>query len=318
MTTIILGGGIAGLSLAHFLNDDSIILEKEQETGGLCRSFNLSGVYYDVGPHILFSKNQQILNFHTSLIKTNKLRRMNKVFLKGKFIKYPLENDLASLSEPDKEYCLKEFLDNPYENYDPKNMLQFFLKTFGEGITRLYLQPYNEKIWKYDPAFMDLQMVERIPKPPKEDIIKSAKGVETEGYTHQLYFHYPSEGGVKSLIKAYEKLAASKSQIVTGLKITSITKDGGYWVVESDKGAFKAPRLVNCMPLEELFKVLRLDQDLEFASVKATVEKLKYNSIHIAVCIFKKDNLGDNFAINVPDQDIIFHRVCKLNFLLKN
>ena len=50
-------------------------------------------------------------------------------------------------------------------------MLQFFLKTFGEGITKTYLQPYNEKIWKYDPSFMDVQMVERIPKPPKEDVM---------------------------------------------------------------------------------------------------------------------------------------------------
>ena len=63
------------------------------------------------------------------------------------------------------------------------------MKTFGEGITRLFLQPYNEKIWKYDSSCLDTQMVERIPKPPKEDVIKSAKGIPTEGYTHQLYFH---------------------------------------------------------------------------------------------------------------------------------
>ena len=64
----------------------------------------------------------------------------------------------------EKEYCLQEFLNNPYENYIAENMQQFFLKTFGEGIIKTYLQPYNEKIWKYDPTFMDVQMVERIPK----------------------------------------------------------------------------------------------------------------------------------------------------------
>ena len=46
-------------------------------------------------------------------------------------------------------------------------MIQFFYKIFGEGITRTYLEPYNRKIWKFDPSFMDTQMVERIPKPPK-------------------------------------------------------------------------------------------------------------------------------------------------------
>ena len=64
----ILGGGIAGLSLAYFLKHKSVILEKEGEIGGLGRSFSLNGISYDVGPHIIFSKNKEILDLHTSLI----------------------------------------------------------------------------------------------------------------------------------------------------------------------------------------------------------------------------------------------------------
>ena len=149
MKTIILGGGIAGLSFAHFYNKNSIILEKEKEIGGLGRSFDFNGIKYDIGPHIIFSKNKEILDLHTRLVKTNRIRRSNSIYYKNRFIKYPFENDLGSLPDEDKEYCLKEFLNNPYEDYNPDNMLQFFLKTFGEGITRLFLQPYNEKIWKY-------------------------------------------------------------------------------------------------------------------------------------------------------------------------
>lgn len=70
------------------------------------------------------------------------------------------------------------------------------MKTFGEGITNIYLRPYNEKIWNFDPAFMDTQMVERIPKPPKEDIIRSASGETIDGYVHQLYFSYPISSGI--------------------------------------------------------------------------------------------------------------------------
>ncbi|MBI4173969.1 MAG: NAD(P)-binding protein, partial [Candidatus Aenigmarchaeota archaeon] len=157
MATLILGGGIAGLSLASFLQGRSVILEKEKQLGGLSRSFKLNGISYDIGPHIMFSKNQEILKLHTSMIATNQLKRSNKVFYKGRLVKYPFENELAALPPADRDYCLQEFLNNPYENYQATNMLQFFLKTFGEGITRLYLQPYNEKIWKFDPACMDLQ-----------------------------------------------------------------------------------------------------------------------------------------------------------------
>src|SRR3989338_3512804 len=244
----ILGGGIAGLSFAYFLNSKSTILEKESQVGGLGRSFNLNGISYDIGPHIIFSKNKDILNLHTSLIKTNKIRRSNKIYHKGRLIKYPFENDLASLSQQEIDYCLNEFLNNPHENTGPKNMLQFFLKNFGEGITEIYLKPYNNKIWKFDLELMDTQMVERIPKPPKEDVIKSAKGIPTEGYTHQLYFHYPKRNGYQSLVDAYVKLVKGKAEFVNPVNIRKIRKKGQVWNIETDKGSFQCKTLINTMP----------------------------------------------------------------------
>ena len=89
-------------------------------------------------------------------------------------------------------------------------MLEFFYNTFGEGITRLFLEPYNRKIWKYEPSFMDMQMVERIPKPPPEDIIESAKGKSTEGYLHQLYFHYPEKGGFQTIVDSLTEKISHK------------------------------------------------------------------------------------------------------------
>src|SRR5665647_2265302 len=178
---VALGGGIAGLSLASFLDRETVVLEREKVVGGLSRSYALNGISYDIGPHIIFSKNKEVLDLHTSIIETNQIRRSNQIFYKNRYIKYPFENDLAALDPDERDYCLAEFLSNPYQGYKPANMLQVFLSIFGEGITRTYLQPYNEKIWKFDPAYMDTQMVDRIPKPPREDVIKSAHGEATEG-----------------------------------------------------------------------------------------------------------------------------------------
>ena len=203
----VLGGGLSGLTLACLLQEKpgvgSIdILEKEDTPGGLCRSFPFGNLHYDVGPHIMFSKDSEVLGLMVDLLGDNlhKLRRSNRVWHDGRLVKYPFENELSALSETDKTYCLNAFLNNPYADYPPQNMLQFFLATFGEGITNLFLRPYNEKIWKFDPSMMDTQMVERIPKPPPEDIIRSAQGVATEGYVHQLYFHYPKTGGIQSMV----------------------------------------------------------------------------------------------------------------------
>lgn len=308
--TVILGGGIAGLSLAHFLNEPTIVLERDREVGGLCKSYKMNGIAYDVGPHIIFSKHQEVLDLHTKIIPTNRIRRSNQIFFKGRYVKYPFENDLSKLDADDRDYCVKEFVRNPYEAYKPGNMLQFFLSTFGEGITRLYLQPYNEKIWKYDPAYMDTQMVERIPKPPKEDVIKSAAGTETEGYLHQLYFHYPQAGGFQTLVDEYARLVQEKSRIDTDVQIERISKSGEHWEVFTNKGTYKTRRLINCIPLHELFKLIEAPQD-----IRETLDKLIYNSIHIVMVQCKKDKIGDHFALYLPEKETIFHRLSKLNFL---
>jgi protoporphyrinogen oxidase len=75
--------------------------------------------------------------------------------------------------------------------------------TFGRGIAECYLLPYNRKIWNYPPGKMSAHWVEgRVPRPPVEDIIRSAVGIETEGYTHQAVFSYPVEGGIEALVRA--------------------------------------------------------------------------------------------------------------------
>ena len=69
------------------------------------------------------------------------------IIYNGKLVQYPFENDLSKIGMEKAKYCLDNFLDNPYKNPPANNMLEFFLKTFGRGITELYLHPYNEKIW---------------------------------------------------------------------------------------------------------------------------------------------------------------------------
>lgn len=313
----ILGGGIAGLSLAYFLKDTEVaIIERESKVGGLCRSYQKRGLSYDVGPHIMFSKNSEVLRFMTTITKTHKLTRSNQIFLGGKFIKYPFENFLAMLDDKIKiDYCLNTFLNNPYKDMPATNMLSFFLKNFGEGITKLYLEPYNEKIWKFSPAMLDTQMVERIPRPPDEHITESAKGKFSEGYTHQLNFFYPVKGGYQSMIDGVlEKITNKGVQVLTDEKITSVTFQNNRWVVQTQKNHFEFEKLINCMPIQELVAVLQDVPD----SIKKKSQEMMYNSIAIIIINVKNDTIGDHFALMVPQSDVLFHRISKLDFLGDN
>ena len=66
MKLTILGGGLSGISLAYFLQDRAEIehidiIEKDDDIAGLCRSIKKDGYIYDIGPHILFSKDKEML-----------------------------------------------------------------------------------------------------------------------------------------------------------------------------------------------------------------------------------------------------------------
>ena len=317
----ILGAGLGGLSLAYLLQEsgqvESIeLLEKSAEPGGLCRSYSFAGIKGDVGPHILFSKNAAVLELLVGILGDNvhKLRRSSKILHDGRFIKYPFENELSALSPAERDYCLNTFLHNPYGQYAPQNMLQFFLATFGEGITNLYLRPYNEKIWKFDPAFMDTQMVERIPKPPPEDIIKSAQGVATEGYLHQLYFFYPRQGGIQSLVDGFLKKLGPKVAIHTGTEVRRVGRSANRWqVLACDGVEHSCDRLVSTIPIPELISSLEPPAPAEV--VKAAGD-LKFNSIAICFLHVTRDHLGDNLSFTVADGRVLLHRISKLDFLL--
>lgn len=320
MNYTILGGGLSAISLAYYLQenkniDEIHILEKDDVLGGICRTYVKDGIEYDVGPHIIFSKDKEILDLMNNLLGENneKHRRSNRILHKKRFVQYPFENDLSKLPQEDIDYCVNGFLHNPYENYDAKNMLQFFLKTFGEGITNTYLRPYNEKIWKFDPSFMDTQMVERIPKPPKEDILKSANGETIDGYLHQLYFTYPKQGGTEALIKAFIAKLSDKVKIHTDNKVLKVKKQDEKFVVTTSEKEYLCDKVVSTMPANEFCHIYEdANKPQEILNI---ADNLRYNSIAICIVNVNKDYAGDNYAFMVADKNVKFHRISKLDFM---
>ena len=90
--------------------------------------------------------------------------------------------------------------------------------------------PYNEKIWNVPAESMAIDWVDgRVPRPPIEDVIKSAVGVETEGNIHQLYFGYPKSGGIEALPRTY---AHECENITTEFRIERVWAEGAKWYVK--------------------------------------------------------------------------------------
>ncbi len=80
------------------------MLEAQDRTAGLCETVIEDGFTYDAaGPHIMFSKNKDVLQLMISVLGSNvhQKRRDNKIWFRGRLVKYPFENDLASLPPED-------------------------------------------------------------------------------------------------------------------------------------------------------------------------------------------------------------------------
>ena len=272
------------------------MLEAESRPGGLCRTFSKDGFSYDIGGHILFSKNQEINALVDQILgeNINRCRRANKILFKGRYVKYPFENDLAALDKEDCYQCLIGYLKADYPK--PTNFQEWMYYTFGQGLTEMYLLPYNRKIWKTEPCRMGVEWVERVPKPPLEDVVKSALGIPTEGYTHQLYFRYPLYGGIESLVKAIMRAEAS---VVCDAPVRAIRKDGDGWEVSDDRQTRRYDHVVVSFPIHEAVRCLA---DLP-PEVERAVAGLRYNAIRIALVAVNNESLLDKSAIYVPDPE---------------
>ena len=303
--TIILGGGLSGLSAAYYLGDQCMVLESEEIPGGLCRSFNQDGFIYDIGGHILFSKDKPLLGEITGWLGENvdRKRRNNQIRYKDRFVKYPFENGLSSLDVQDVYECLISFLNRP--DLIPENLEEWCSARFGGGIAEKYLIPYNRKIWKRDLKELSLLWVDRIPDPSREDIIKSALGIPTEGYTHQLNFCYPKHGGIEALINS---LLDRLENVQTGFRVKKITRKTAEWEISDGKRSIAGKRIISTIPIFDLIDSLENVP----GEVLAALRKLQYNSVIIVMIGVNHEGLKGRTALYIPDPDILAHRVCYL------
>ncbi len=298
----IVGGGLAGLAVASKL-ENCVVFEAAKKPGGLLKSEIVDGYTFDTGgSHIIFSKNENVLRGMLGIIGNYVMhRRRTFIFYRNRFIKYPFENGISMLPPEERFEILKDFVNNLLrKKKDPVNLLEWFYHVFGREITERYLRPYNEKIWKRDLTEISLEWVGgRVPNPPVDDVLKSAVGIETEGYTHQLRFYYPLEGGIESLARGL----AEKAEVRLGEGVEKLKVEGASIVVN---GEYVFDRLVYTAPLTLLPNIMNCKE------IEGEIEKLEYNSLTV-VGLGVRGKVPNFHWLYFPQKEIIFHRVAFLS-----
>ncbi|MCD4718183.1 MAG: FAD-dependent oxidoreductase [Desulfobacterales bacterium] len=154
-TVLILGAGPAGLSAAYeCINRDvrPIVLDKENTVGGMARTNNCKGYYFDIGGHRFFTKNQRIGRLWQDMLGDDflKVDRMSRIYHQGRFFNYPLDfiNTLSNLGIAESllivlSYCKAQLLPYPQE----RSFEEWVINRFGSRLYRTFLKTYTEKVW---------------------------------------------------------------------------------------------------------------------------------------------------------------------------
>ncbi len=163
---LILGAGCTGLGAAYRLcelgHTEFLILEKNHWPGGLAASFtDPHGFTWDIGGHVGFSRIPYFRDVMQATLPDGWIdhSRQSHIWMRGRFVPYPLQNNLRLLPKPDLLQCLLGLLARPQPNGPAPNYRQWAIDTFGSAISSLFLLPYSEKVWAWPPAMLSTSWV---------------------------------------------------------------------------------------------------------------------------------------------------------------
>jgi protoporphyrinogen oxidase len=259
----ILGGGISGLSTAHFLERrglSSDVFEAAPASGGLCASETVDGFVADkAGGHIIYSTDKEVLSFVLGVLGEGgavENKRETRIFHHGRYVTYPFENGLADLPAEHNFDCLKGYVEAAFARRngatEPDDFHAWCAWRFGEGISRHFMWPYNEKIWNVDLRRMSTGWVRgRVPDAPIDDVLRSAIGIRTTGYGHQATFWYPRTGGFQTIVDRV-RARLETTRVRTSTQCRTLKKTAAGWEVNGER----YDRVISTIPLQELAKVL--------------------------------------------------------------
>lgn len=259
MKIAILGAGISGTALARMLAADGhqvVVLERTERAGGLCKSRRYGEFTFDeAGGHILFSKDKKVLDWQLERCGgepgTVRTVRNTKIRWHDRWVPYPFENGVGHLTKDAIVECLAGYIE-AYAGRKagtpcPSNFGDWIDWRMGSGFARHFMVPYNQKIWKCDLRQMASDWVAgRVPEAPVEDIVRSAIGIDTEGYAHQSVFWFPKHGGFEAMVRGTVAGGGFKLHCGTPVERVERTRDG--FAVNGE--AFDL--VVNTVPLPQI------------------------------------------------------------------
>jgi len=306
---LILGAGLAGLSTAWHLQRRGLscqIFEKEKEVGGLCRSKEIGGFTFDYDGHLLHFRQPYTFKLIKSLLGDNLVSHARSawIYAFGQYGRYPFQANLHGLPAEIMKECLLDFIQTSKNGKAKKKnvtFLDWINKTFGKGIARHFMVPYNSKFWTVPPQDMTCGWLDGfIPVPSLSEIIEGTVDDCQRQFGYNAQFWYLKKGGISQLPLA---LSNQIKNIHTNSQILEIDlKKKEITIASGDKEKFDF--LISTIPLPEIPSLVKGIPE----RVSHLFQKLKWNSIfNLNLGIEREDSLKRHW-VYFPEEAVCFFR----------
>jgi protoporphyrinogen oxidase len=308
---VIVGAGPTGLGAAYRLQELGYssweIYERDSYVGGLAASFkDTHGFTWDIGGHVLFSHYEYVDKLVDKLLGDQYVlhQRDSWVWLLDSWVPYPFQNNVRHLPKDKLIECLMGLIRVYGAKDTSHNFREWMLATFGEGIAKYFMLPYNLKVWAYPPELMDKNWIaERV---SIVDIGKILGNVVYERDEREWgpnsQFKFPLHGGTGGLFERFKPYVKGRLhlneemvELDTQTKVIrfSTGRQAGYDV------------LINTTPLDQLIDRMTPRPDF----LVEAAHMLKHNGVFSVGIGIKQPCPSSKCWVYFPEDNCPFYRV---------
>ena len=274
--TLIIGGGVTGLSAASFLGKDHnyLVVEGSNELGGYCKTTIRNGFVWDYSGHFFHFRDKEIKDWMMSDMecKVVTVNKITDIHYNNHIIDFPFQYNIHQL--PKKEFieCLKDMYN--LEEVNSSNFKSFVMSTSGKGIAEKFLIPYNQKLYACDLNSLDADAMGRFfPKPINFDELMKKLETANDYESYNGTFIYPVEGSYEFIKSLLCKVDESKIKLNTKIKHIDAAKKIAF----TEDGEIKYKTLISSMPFDKLYSMLHNKSNPNLSSNKVAVFNLGFD-----------------------------------------
>lgn len=314
---VIIGAGPAGLGAAWRLTElgfhNFVLLEREAYVGGLAASFrDKAGFTWDIGGHVIHSHFPYFDGVFESVMQGEYLthRRESWVLVDNAFVPFPFQNNIHRLPKLIMDECYRGLRAvNLSKNKHPAHFLDWITATYGEGIARHFMHPYNRKVWAYPLEKMSYQWVaDRVAPVDIERVSENMRKKKDDvSWGPNAVFKYPKRGGTGDI---WQRVAARfAKKIRCNSEVMSIDAKNKF-VHLRDGGSIRYDGLFTTLPLDRLTQIVK---GVALSSRTGDLVHSAVTVVGIGINGVAPDHLRTKCWIYFPEGSVPFFRATVLS-----